>query len=96
MRWLAFIARSSKARTLISPLLRTSRQRQLRDGGAVLARIGSAVVHAGGEVAHHRLAAAEGIRIAVVQVDDVALGFELGAHIAGNAIFDVHVAAGER
>ena len=77
-------------------LLRPSGDAQFRNGFAIFPRVGRSVVYAGRVVAHHGLPSAERIRETVVHREFVAFGLEFRTHIAGNAIFQIHIASGER
>src|SRR3990172_3290669 len=69
--------------------------RELREGGAVFARVGSAVIDPRGEIALDSLAAAHIRRESPEQLNLVAAGGELGANAFRDARLHLHVAAGK-
>ena len=72
------------------------RRGQFGNGGAIFARIGSAIVDAGAEIAHDRLTAAEGVGIAIVHPEDMPFGLQLGDGVARETIFQLDVTSLER
>src|SRR5579862_555077 len=72
------------------------RNRQLRNGFAIFARVGSSIVHACRVITHHGLSTAECIRKAIVHRQFVSLGLKLLARVSRDSIFELHVAPVER